>query len=307
LNAPPYHVPVLLNEVLNFLITDPSGAYVDATLGGGGHSEAILKRLGPEGRLVGIDRDPEAVSVSMTRLAGFSDRMKIVLGEFAEMDSIFDSEGIRQIDGVLFDLGVSSRQIDSAERGFSFQQDGPLDMRMGAGTAATAGDVVRTYSERQLSDLFWRFGEERNSRRIARAIVESRGRRPIETTGDLRELIRELTPERWQTKTLSRIFQAIRLEVNDELGQLQTGLDKAAGLLKKGGRMVVISYHSLEDRIVKRFFKRPVDETRHPGILERPVPAFRMLTRKVVTPSFEETAINPRSRSAKLRAAEKLI
>lgn len=280
---------------------------MDATLGGGGHSEAILKRLGPQGRLVGIDRDAEAVSYSMQRLSSFSDRMRIIQGEFAEMDALLGSVGVRQIDGVLFDLGISSHQIDSAERGFSFQKDGPLDLRMDTHASKTAGDIIRAYSEKQLSDLFFSFGEERNSRRIARAIVEIRGRKSIETTGQLSALIRKFTPARWQLKTLSRIFQALRLEVNDELGQLQTGLDKAASLLKKGGRMVIITYHSLEDRMVKRFFKGPAGETRHPLIQERKTLAFRMLTRKVVKPSSAEIETNPRSRSAKLRAAEKLI
>ena len=300
------HVPVLAREVLEFLITDPAGVYVDATAGGGGHSEAIVSRLKSQGRLVGIDRDLEAVECCRRRLVGFSGNAKFIHGEFASMDVLLASAGILRLDGVLLDLGVSSRQIDDARRGFSYLRDGPLDARMDVRTAVTAEEVLAGRSERELADLFFRYGEEKNARRIARAVAAARDRKPITTTGELAEIIRSITPARWQVKTLSRIFQALRLEVNDELGQLRTGLEKAAALLKWGGRLVVITYHSLEDRMVKRFLKGPEDSG--PFLAERtkPEPRFRLLNKKVVTPSAGEIRANPRARSAKLRAAERL-
>jgi 16S rRNA (cytosine1402-N4)-methyltransferase len=296
----------MVHEALDYLITDRSGVYVDATLGGGGHSEALWKRLDGRARLIGIDRDGDAVSYCRTKPSLVSDRILCLQGEFASMKALAASAGIDRVDGVLFDLGVSSRQIDAPERGFSYQQDGPLDSRMDARGTLTAGDVILSHSEKELADLFFRFGEEKNSRRIARAVVAARERKPVTTTIELAEIIRRMTPARWQVKTLSRIFQALRIEVNDELGQLQAGLEAAASLLKKGGRIVVITYHSLEDRLVKRFLKGP--EVRNPLPL-MPDPAdslFRILTRKVVTPSPEEIGANPRARSAKLRAAERL-
>jgi 16S rRNA (cytosine1402-N4)-methyltransferase len=296
----------MVHEALDYLITDRSGVYVDATLGGGGHSEALWKRLDGRARLIGIDRDGDAVSHCRTKPSLASDRILCLQGEFASMKALAASAGIDRVDGVLFDLGVSSRQIDAPERGFSYQQDGPLDSRMDARGTLTAGDVILSHSEKELADLFFRFGEEKNSRRIARAVVAARERKPVTTTIELAEIIRRMTPARWQVKTLSRIFQALRIEVNDELGQLQAGLEAAASLLKKGGRIVVITYHSLEDRLVKRFLKGP--EVRNPLPL-MPDPAdslFRILTRKVVTPSPEEIGSNPRARSAKLRAAERL-
>ena len=296
----------MVHEVLEFILTDLSGVYVDATLGGGGHSEAIWKRLEPQARLIGIDRDGEAISYCQKNTSRSLDRIRFLHGEFASMRILLTSAGIDCVDGVLFDLGVSSRQIDAPERGFSYQQDGPLDSRMDSRTTLTAEDVVRTHSEKELADLFFRFGEERNARRIARAVVAARESAPITTTLELAATIRRITPARWQVKTLSRIFQALRLEVNDELGQLQAGLDSAASLLKKGGRIVVITYHSLEDRLVKRFLKGPEERSPLPFMPDKPESPFRILTRKVVTPSPEEIRANPRARSAKLRAAERL-
>ena len=302
---PCYHVPVMVREALEYLITDPAGVYVDATAGGGGHSEAIVSRLESRGRLVGIDRDGEAIDCCRRRLAGFSGTAEFIHGEFASMDALLAAAGVDRVDGVLFDLGVSSRQIDAPRRGFSYLNDGPLDSRMDARTAVTAEEVLRTRPERELADLFFRYGEEKNARRIARAVVTARERKPVTTTGELAEIVRRITPARWQVKTLSRIFQALRLEVNDELRQLQTGLEKAAALLKEGGRMVVITYHSLEDRMVKRFLRGPEDNDPFPGSRTKPEARFRILTRKVVTPAPAEIMANPRARSAKLRAAER--
>jgi 16S rRNA (cytosine1402-N4)-methyltransferase len=305
LDAYNYHVPVLAREVLEYLITDPAGVYVDATAGGGGHSEGIVSRLMPQGRLVGIDRDADAIAYCRGRFSKSSHTAEFIQGEFASMDTLLASAGIDRVDGVLFDLGVSSRQIDAPQRGFSYLHDGPLDFRMDTRTAVTAEEVLSSRSERELSDLFFQYGEEKNARRIARAVVAARERKPVTTTGDLSEIVRRITPARWQVKTLSRIFQALRLEVNDELRQLQTGLEKAAALLKQGGRMVVITYHSLEDRMVKRFLRGPEDNDPFPVTRTKPAPPFRVLTKKVVTPSPGEILANPRARSAKLRAAER--
>jgi 16S rRNA (cytosine1402-N4)-methyltransferase len=305
LNENFYHAPVMVREVLEYIITDRSGVYVDATLGGGGHAEAIWKCLNPMARLIGIDRDEDAVSYCRFKNSPSSDRIQFLQGEFASMSALAASAGIDRVDGVLFDLGVSSRQIDAPERGFSYQQDGPLDLRMDRRKPLTAQDVILAHSEKELADLFFRFGEEKNSRRIARAVVAAREKAPLMTTLDLAETIRRITPARWQVKTLSRIFQALRIEVNDELGQLQAGLDSAASILKKGGRIVVITYHSLEDRLVKRFMKGPDVQIPLPLMPDQTESPFRILTKKVVTPSQDEIRANPRARSAKLRAAER--
>jgi 16S rRNA (cytosine1402-N4)-methyltransferase len=307
MNGSGYHVPVMVPETLEFLITDPSGVYVDATLGGGGHSEAILGRLSGAGRLVGLDRDAEALAHAGGRLERFGARAVLVRGDFASLGRCAGRAAGRPVHGVLFDLGVSSRQIDAAERGFSHQQDGPLDMRMDRDSGVTAAELLARTGEKELADLIFRYGEERNARRIAAAIVRRRGRGPIRTTGELAEAVRSAAPARWQVKTLSRVFQALRLQVNEEPAQLEAGLAQAAALLKPGGRLVVISYHSIEDRTVKRFFRGPT-AAQGPRLPlpepERPA-AFRLLTRGVVTPGPEEIAANPRARSAKLRAAEK--
>jgi 16S rRNA (cytosine1402-N4)-methyltransferase len=305
LNESVYHVPVMVGRVLEFLITDPAGVYVDATAGGGGHSEAILARLSGGGRLVGMDRDAEAVAFCGARLARFSGNAQFLHGEFASMDSLLPGAGVNEVDGVLFDLGVSSHQIDDPARGFSYMNDGPLDSRMDGRSAMTAEEVIRLRSEKELADLFFRYGEEKNARRIARAVVSARERKNVSTTGELADILRRITPARWQVKTLSRIFQALRIEVNDELLQLEFGLEKAAALLKPGGRMVVITYHSLEDRLVKRFLKGPEENDPVPVSPVKPPSRFNILTRKVVTPSPEEIQANPRARSAKLRAAER--
>jgi 16S rRNA (cytosine1402-N4)-methyltransferase len=305
-NESAYHEPVLVREVLDYLVTTDSGVYVDATLGGGGHAEAVLNRLGPEGRVLGLDRDAEAVAFSRGRLARYGGRAVVARAEFASLDAAAASAGVREADGILFDLGVSSRQLDSAERGFSYRMEGPLDLRMDDRLPRTAADVVSDFSERELADLFFRYGEERNSRRIAAAVVRRREKGPVETTTQLADAVRQASPGPFQAKTLSRVFQALRMEVNGEPGQLDAGLESAERLLRPGGRLVVISYHSLEDRTVKRFLRGPEGPPpRWAPTLPPPKARFRILTRRSVTPSPEECERNPRSRSARLRAAEK--
>jgi 16S rRNA (cytosine1402-N4)-methyltransferase len=301
-----YHVPVLVREACEFLITDPDGIYVDATLGGGGHAMAVLSRLGSEGRLIGIDRDADAIRTMNGRIHEGERRLHLVHGAFGDMETWVAGLGFHRVHGVLFDLGVSSRQIDDPGRGFSYLTDGPLDLRMDTRSGLRASDIVNGFSEKALADLFYRYGEERRSRAIAAAVVEARAEGSIETTGRLAEAVRRRAPGRWQVKTLARVFQALRIEVNDELGQLAKGLAAAARLLAPGGRLVAITYHSLEDRLVKRFFRPAAPDTRRTPIQTRAEETgFQMLTKKVVRPSREEIKANPRARSAKLRASEK--
>ncbi len=306
----PYHRPVLVEEVVGLLVVESGGVYVDATLGGGGHAEAILRSLSPQGRVVGVDRDPEAIAYAADRLAAFRERFTAVQARFSELREALAAQGIDSVSGILFDLGVSSHQLDTPSRGFSFDKPGPLDFRMDSRSPLTAADVVNTWSERDLAEVLWKYGEERRSRKIARAIVTARQRRRLETTADLVDVVRSVTPAPHRAKTLARVFQAIRIVVNEELDELEKGLAVALDLLKPGGRLVVIAYHSLEDRIVKQFFKReephcicppeqPVCTCGRPGRL-------RILTRKPVVASDEEVRQNPRARSARLRAAEKL-
>lgn len=301
-----FHAPVLVDRVPEFLLTNPSGIYVDGTVGGGGHARMILERLNDRGLLIGIDRDEEAIAYSEDRLSGYGKKAKLVCGDFENVDTFLEKVGVDEIDGLLLDLGVSSHQLDEPERGFSYMADGPLDMRMGD-TEARACDILRSISERDLADVLYRYGEERHSRKIAREIVRVRARKSIETTGALAGVVRRITPPRWQTKTLSRVFQALRITVNRELEQLANGLERVYPLLKRGGRIVVITYHSLEDRLVKRFFRGETPSyAKHGPVIPVPLRSFNILTRRVVTPSEEEMRENSRSRSAKLRAAEKI-
>ncbi len=299
-----YHIPVLQKEVVEGLVTLPEGIYVDATLGGGGHAEALLEHLGPQGRVVGIDQDPEALEVAKKRLHRFGARFKALQGNFAEMDVLLRAEGIGQVQGILLDLGVSSHQIDTAARGFSFQQEGPLDMRMNPEQPLTAADLVATASEQELTDIFRHYGEEGRAPKIARAVVQHR---PIHTTAELAQIVRSVVPVSEQQKTLARVFQALRIAVNRELDVLERALEKGLELLAPGGRMAVISYHSLEDRRVKRFFRYgnfegvPVKDPY--GHLITP---WKVITRKPLRPSEEEIRRNPRARSARLRIAEKI-
>ena len=303
-----FHEPILLNESIQMLITDRSGTYVDGTLGGGGHAEAILNKLGREGRLIGIDRDDEAIARCRQRLFSYGDRVSIVQGEFGEIDRLLDDMGVSQISGFFLDLGVSSHQIETVERGFSYLSNGPLDMRMDTSSAKNASDVITHYSEKDLTHIFSQYGEERHALRIARRIVERRKRDVIDTTGALADIVRHLTPYRQQIKTLSRIWQGIRFEVNNELEQLRMGLEKIYSYIKIGGRIVVISYESLMDRMVKRFLRGE-----NATFMKKEYPIirsnfkFRVLTRRVIRPTEEEVRQNPRARSARLRVGEKIV
>jgi 16S rRNA (cytosine1402-N4)-methyltransferase len=281
-----YHEPVLLKEVVALLRPRGGSLYVDATVGGGGHAEAILRAAAPDGRLIGLDRDEEALAASRERLNEWGARVRLVRANFAELDEALMNEGVTTVDGIVFDLGVSSRQFDEPSRGFSFLREGPLDMRMDRSIGRTAAEVVNTASEKELADIFLRYGEERRARAIARRIVAAR---PIETTVQLADLI---GPRRGRTHPATRVFQALRIYVNDELENLKRGLAAATRVLRPGGRLAVISFHSLEDRIVKRHF--------------RETPSLRVITRKPVTPTQQEIEQNPRARSAKLRVAEKI-
>lgn len=299
-----YHTPVLVREAVDMLVTDPNGIYVDGTLGGGGHSEALLHALDNDARLFGIDQDSEALNTATERLASVSaNRFTALHGNFAEMESLLVGQGVTEVDGILLDLGVSSHQINVAERGFAFGADGPLDMRMDTSTTETAADVLNHISESELTDLLRTFGEEPRARRISRAIVAAR---PLTTTAQLADVVRSSVPFKEEVKSLSRVFQAIRIYVNDELVALRRALISALRLLKPGGRLVVIAYHSLEDRPVKQFLKygnfnnQPVHDFY--GNLLTP---WEMVTRHVVQPDEDEVAANPRSRSARLRVAIK--
>ena len=305
-----YHTPVLREEVLAWLITSTDGIYVDATLGGGGHAESILQRLDPTGVLVGFDADPDAIQFAAARLSGFRERVTLVHDNFRNISAALAQREISHISGIVFDLGVSSYQIDEPSRGFSFRGDDRLDMRMDRSQALDARAVINQYEEAELADIFWKYGEERASRSIARTIVRQRSGTAVETTGELVALIKSVVGERFLIKTLARIFQALRIEVNRELESLQDALGQAVSLLNPGARVVVISYHSLEDRIVKETFKRDAALVRPSGNKLVPdtelVPKLRILTKKPLEATIEESRRNPRSRSAKLRAAEKI-
>lgn len=288
------HVPVLVREALEFLNVRSDGIYIDATLGAGGHAAEIVRRL-DRGKLLGLDRDPAALAAAREQLRGFEDKVIFMHGNFAEIDLLHRASGLPPADGVLADLGVSSMQLEDAARGFSFSQPGPLDMRMDPASERTAEEIVNRISEPELADLILRLGEERHSRRIARAIVKAR---PIRTTTELAQVVTRAIPSRaglHQIHPATRTFMALRLAVNRELENLESFLSRVLGLAAEGGRVVVISFHSLEDRLVKRAFQSWQKEGR-----------ARILTRKVVRPGEEEVRENPRSRSAKLRAAEKL-
>jgi 16S rRNA (cytosine1402-N4)-methyltransferase len=281
-----YHTPVLLAEVVAQLQPRGGAIYVDATVGGGGHAAEILRAAGPDSRLIGLDWDDEALAASRERLDEWRTRVQLVRANFGELEQALMSVGVTVVDGIVFDLGVSSRQFDEPSRGFSFQREGPLDMRMDRTTGLSARDVVNTAREADLADIFFRYGEEHRSRSIAKRIVAAR---PIETTTQLADLV---GPRRGKIHPATRVFQALRIYVNDELENLKRGLLAGTRLLSTGGRMAVISFHSLEDRIVKRYF--------------RETPELRAITRKPVIATEEEMERNPRARSAKLRVAEKI-
>jgi 16S rRNA (cytosine1402-N4)-methyltransferase len=305
------HQSVLLEESVSLLNIREGGIYIDGTAGSGGHAEAVLERIGESGVLLAIDRDREALERTGRRLSRFGDRVRLMQGNYAEMATLARLAGIGSADGILLDLGVSSDQLDTARRGFSFMHDGPLDMRMDQGAALNAADVVNSFSERELAQAFREFGEERAARKVASAIVARRKERPFETTADLAEFISDVKGgRRGRIHPATQAFQAIRMVVNGELDGVERGLLEGAGLLNDGGRLAVISFHSLEDRIVKRFF------TAHEGRWESlaaggerwegELPAMKRITRKPVQPGEEECDTNPRARSAKLRVAERV-
>ena len=304
------HMPVLLHETVDASAVHPGGIYVDGTLGGGGHSSYLLGQLGKTGKLIGIDQDLEAIFAAKKRISEDYDVIYINRN-FSEIREIARALSILQIDGAMLDLGVSSHQLDEAERGFSYRFDAPLDMRMNRSRPFSAYDVVNGYSEERLADVIFRYGEERMSRRIARRIVQRREARPIETTGELVEVIREATGAYAKDKHPAKgTFQAIRIEVNGELDVLQTALTDFFDLLKPGGRLAVITFHSLEDRMVKQKFQGLCTGCTCPPSFPVCVcgkkPAGRLVWKKAICAGEEELARNPRAKSAKLRVIEKL-
>ena len=308
----PKHISVLLDECIENLNIKPDGIYLDGTLGMGGHSCEIASRLST-GRLICIDRDETAIERAGRRLAPFGDKVTLVHGNFSDAASILDSLGIEGVDGMLFDLGVSSPQLDEAERGFSYMVQAPLDMRMDQGSGLSAYEVVNTWSEDRLNRILWDYGEERYARRISAAILKHREEKPIETTQELVDIIRSAMPAvalREKQHPAKRSFQAIRIAVNDELGAVASMMETAPDKLNPGGRLCVISFHSLEDRIVKA----GIQAREHGCTCPREAPVctcgfkqtLRSVSRKPILPSEEEIARNPRARSAKLRVAERI-
>ncbi len=308
-----HHISVMLEETVRGLVTNPEGIYVDCTLGGAGHSHRIAELLSPAGRIIGIDQDEEAIAAARERLQDVACHVDIVHSNFSHLEEILQQEDAPFVDGVVFDLGVSSHQIDTAERGFSYMHDAPLDMRMDPEASFSAYDVVNTYSEQELDRIFHDYGEERWGRRIAQFIVKARMEKPVETTGELVDIICKAVPKAVRQSAgghpAKRIFQAIRIEVNDELGILEQAFRAAVRHLKPGGRLAIITFHSLEDRIAKRTLKEMARGCICPP--ELPVcvchhkPEIRLLGKPIKATS-EELVHNSRAKSAKLRLAEKL-
>lgn len=305
-----FHRPVLADEAVNLLLTRPDGIYVDLTCGGGGHLRLLAERLQPSAVILGIDRDPEALIAARENLKSLSLKIELKNSTFGRLDELLAMVGINEVDGILIDLGLSSHQIDTAGRGFSFMKDGPLDMRMDSRANLTAAGVVNEYTEARLADIFREYGEERRAARLARAIHEARARQKIMTTLQLVAILKPHLPHRDMNASLARLFQALRIEVNRELEELEAVLPKMLRALRSGGRAVVISYHSLEDRRVKRFFAQESRDCLCPPRIPVCVcghkATVRLLTRKAVRPSSEEIIINRRAQSARLRAVEKL-
>ncbi len=306
------HVPVMPGEVTEGLNIREDGIYLDCTLGGGGHSELILKKL-TTGRLIAIDKDEEALAYAKSRLAGYGDKVTFVHSDFKRADEVLDELNVDRIDGVLMDLGVSSYQLDAAERGFSYRFDAPLDMRMDKTQFLTAFNVVNEYNELDIADILFRYGEERYARKIAANIIRYREQQSIRTTGQLAEIVEKSYPPKERFKggnPCKRTFQAIRIEVNDELRALDEIIGKLAERLNKGGRICVITFHSLEDRIVKREFQyleaKCICPPKQPVCTCSKVQTVKIITKKPLTASEEELAVNPRAQSAKLRIAERV-
>ncbi|GGD71079.1 16S rRNA (cytosine(1402)-N(4))-methyltransferase RsmH [Paenibacillus nasutitermitis] len=307
------HVTVLKEEAVDGLAIKQNGIYVDCTLGGAGHSESIAAKLGEGGRLIALDQDDWAHDNAKIRLAPYLDKVTLVKRNFRDLEQVLAELNIDGVDGVLFDLGVSSPQLDEAERGFSYNHDAPLDMRMDRQGDLTAGDIVNTWEEREISRIISTYGEERFSRSIARKIIQARETKPVENTGELVELIKSGIPaatRRTGPHPAKRTFQALRIAVNDELGAEESGLEQAINVLKSGGRASVITFHSLEDRICKQIFAKYVETCTCPPDFPICVCGrsgrLKLINRKPILPGEQELEQNPRSRSAKLRIAEKL-
>ncbi len=309
-NGNEWHTPVMAEEVKQQLITKPDGVYVDGTIGGGGHAKVLLDALTDKALYIGIDRDANAIEHCNKRFKDSNTTVELFQGNFTMMREITERMGTKGVDGVLLDLGVSSTQINLPERGFSFSSDGPLDMRMDQDSGISAAELLNSLTERELANLIYEFSEERHSRKIASALINTQKNSPIITTSDLASVINRVIMGNKKTKSLARVFQALRIAVNEELSSLKDGLASAVKLLNKGGRIVVLSYHSLEDRIVKNFFRDlSKDYIYAPGNsfgYEENVKQLKLLTKKVIKPSNTELKSNPRSRSARLRAAERL-
>jgi cell division protein FtsA len=304
----PIHVPVLVDEVITALHPRRGGHFVDCTVGLGGHAAAILERIPPSGRLLGIDADPEAIKISKDKLSDYGEAVTLVNDNFINLEAICKRYRLHPVDGILFDLGVSSLQLDTAERGFSFHLDAHLDMRFNPEQGLAASDIVNRFSEQELAKLIERYGEERHSRRIARHIVQNR---PIATTTELAQLVEQaVAGKRARIHPATRTFMALRIAVNSELQNLELALKQTLNLLRPGGRLAVISYHSLEDRIVKQFMRDAASSCLCPPgtVICRcgHVPTLKLVSRKVIKPTSLETESNPRSRSARLRIAERL-
>ena len=302
-----FHIPVLTQEILNYLNLKKGGVYIDCTLGGGGHSEAILENIYPHGFLIGIDQDIEAIETAKEELKSYIDKVKLVKDNFKNLEGILSGLKIETVSGIIFDLGVSFHQLKKKERGFSFKEDSYLDMRMDLTQEFKADILINSYPEKDLAEIFEKYGEERFSKRIARLIIAERKRETITTTKQLADLVVRSLPRTkkrhtWRIHPATRIFQAIRIEVNQELKALEKGLDQAIRALENEGRICVISYHSLEDRIVKHLFKKVEREGKDQGNY-----GLKIITKKPIGPASEEVRENPKARSAKLRVAEKTI
>ncbi|MBQ5594147.1 MAG: 16S rRNA (cytosine(1402)-N(4))-methyltransferase RsmH [Alistipes sp.] len=297
-----YHIPVMLEQCIEALAIEPNGIYVDLTMGGGGHTREILANLGEGGHLYSLDQDPDAEAN-----APQDERHTFVASNFRFVRGALRLKGVEQVDGILADLGVSSHHFDAKHRGFSFRGDAPLDMRMNTREGRTAADIVNTYTNDALANIFSEYGELDTTWKIANCIERARNEKPITTTAELVEAVKPCTPPKDEAKFLTKLFQALRIELNGEMEALKMALEQSLKLLKPGGRLVVMSYHSLEDRIVKNFMRSGNTE----GVIEkdffgRSTTPFKVITRKAIVPTNEEIEINPRSRSAKLRVAERI-
>lgn len=305
--TPHTHIPVLYHEVLALLQPVANGRYLDGTVGAGGHTAGLLEHSAPAGRVLAFDRDPEAITYAQKRLAAFGARVTFVNASYADMADLAPAYGFTAVDGILLDLGLSSRQLEDDSRGFSFMREGPLDMRFDPTEGVTAADLINNLAEADLADIFWRYGEEKQSRRLARVVVE---KRPFDTTTQLAEAIAQATSRRRRIHPATQVFQALRIAVNRELEAVERGVQAAVALLGPGGRLAVISFHSLEDRFIKQTFRQLSQACVCPPA--QPVctcgarATARLITRKAVQAKADEVAANPRSRSARLRVIEKL-